>query len=143
MAGRFVLRKFSSETSRSMSFLAARSSASSRAAAPVVPRSSEAGIKTLSNVFHGAADHPGTAVPCASELKFQSFYLPHEAGIRTRSNVLHRDAVHPGTAILIRGNNASMEVSELATLVVSVARLLFPLLGMVHQPVCILISDPG
>ncbi|KAL6600335.1 hypothetical protein ACP70R_045135 [Stipagrostis hirtigluma subsp. patula] len=61
MAGRFLFQKFSSGMSRSSSLLGAHAAAASRAAAPGIPR--EAGTRTLSNVFHGAAVHPGTAVP--------------------------------------------------------------------------------
>ncbi|KAL6594357.1 hypothetical protein ACP70R_048550 [Stipagrostis hirtigluma subsp. patula] len=61
MAGRFLLQQFSSGMSRSASLLGAHAAAASRAAAPGIPR--EAGTRTLGNVFHGAAVHPGMAVP--------------------------------------------------------------------------------
>ncbi|KAL6644551.1 hypothetical protein ACP70R_016159 [Stipagrostis hirtigluma subsp. patula] len=63
MAGRFLFQKFTSRMSRSTSLLGAQAPASVGAGAPVTTIASEVGIRTFSNRFHGAAVHPGSAVP--------------------------------------------------------------------------------
>ncbi|CAO2162755.1 unnamed protein product [Urochloa humidicola] len=62
MASRFLLQKLSSGMFRSTSRLGAHASACARAAAPVARTAPEGGTRTLSNLFHGAAVHPGMAV---------------------------------------------------------------------------------
>ncbi|CAL5005342.1 unnamed protein product [Urochloa decumbens] len=54
MAGRFVFQKLDSSSRRSISRLSAHASFSARATAPVIARASEAGTRTLSDVFRGA-----------------------------------------------------------------------------------------
>uniref|UniRef100_A0A0A8XWJ3 Uncharacterized protein n=1 Tax=Arundo donax TaxID=35708 RepID=A0A0A8XWJ3_ARUDO len=62
MADRFLFQKFSSGMSRSIR-LGAHAAASVRAGAPVIGTAPEGSVRTLRNLFHGAAVHPGTAVP--------------------------------------------------------------------------------
>ncbi|TVU05105.1 hypothetical protein EJB05_48256 [Eragrostis curvula] len=108
MAGRFVLQQFSSGMSRSTNYLAARASASAMAAAPVVPLSSEAGLKTLSNVFHGAAVHPGTLLPNNHGIH------GYGRGIKTLSNLFHGAAVRPDVVVPNNHGYAARYLNTLA-----------------------------